>query len=162
MSMRARSTLRGGWLDWALSTGLGLRGGVLTARAPEVDPETLRLWTDVQSLIPCFGIPADAGAAATALRERDYFGAGLAVAGTIFEGADVLRILKRGTELLDNLPLQLHHFATNKHSTYTRRFEEILREHGINLSLEGDWNKEVLPHRGRHAEAYTTDGLLNR
>lgn len=72
----------------------------------------------------------------------------------IFEGADVLRILKRGTELLDNLPLQLHHFATNKHSTYTRRFEEILREHGINLSLEGDWNKEVLPHRGRHAEAY--------
>jgi hypothetical protein len=140
-----------GWLVWAVE--IGLRSSILTARV-EVSPETLRWWTDLQSLIPVAGIPADVGAAVMALRERDYFGAGLAVAGVVTEGADFLRILRRGRELLGELPLQLHHFATNKHSKYTERFKAILQRFGLKLDLDDEWNKGKIPHRGRHAEGY--------
>jgi RHS repeat-associated protein len=45
-------------------------------------------------------------------------------------------------------PLQEHHFATNKHRAYTPQMERIAKRYG--LDLDGAWNKEMLPHAGRH------------
>ena len=49
-------------------------------------------------------------------------------------------------------PNQIHHFATNKSKTYTHQFEEIVKKYG--LDLDGVWNKEMLPHQGRHPNKY--------
>ncbi|WP_281925840.1 AHH domain-containing protein, partial [Flavobacterium collinsii] len=54
--------------------------------------------------------------------------------------------------LLENLPTQIHHFATNKHSKYTKQMEEVLKKYKLKLS--GSWNKAALPHLGRHPNAY--------
>ncbi len=51
-----------------------------------------------------------------------------------------------------NRPLQTHHFASNKNSTYTKQFEKITSKYG--LDLDGDWNKAIMPHQGRHPNAY--------
>ncbi len=50
------------------------------------------------------------------------------------------------------LPKQTHHFATNKHSHFTREFENTIGKY--NLDLDGDWNKEVMHHLGRHPDVY--------
>ncbi len=49
-------------------------------------------------------------------------------------------------------PNQVHHFATDKNKTYTQQFKDIASNYG--LDLDGDWNKESLPHQGRHPNAY--------
>jgi len=49
-------------------------------------------------------------------------------------------------------PNQVHHFLSDKNSTYTSQFENILKKY--DLSLDDDWNKELLPHQGRHPNAY--------
>jgi RHS repeat-associated protein len=49
-------------------------------------------------------------------------------------------------------PIQVHHFATNKHKTFTPQMERIAKRYG--LDLDGDWNKMSLPHQGRHPSAY--------
>ena len=49
-------------------------------------------------------------------------------------------------------PNQVHHFATNKNSTYTPQMEEIANRFG--LKLDQSWNKEAMPHLGRHPNAY--------
>lgn len=51
-----------------------------------------------------------------------------------------------------NLPLQIHHFATNKHSVWTPRMESVAQQFG--LELNGAWNKAALPHLGRHPNEY--------
>ena len=50
------------------------------------------------------------------------------------------------------LPSQIHHYSTNKHSTYTAKMERIVKLYG--LKLDEEWNKEALPHQGRHPEEY--------
>ena len=55
-------------------------------------------------------------------------------------------------DVTDNLPIQEHHFATNKNKAYTPRMEEIARGYG--LDLDGDWNKEAMNHLGRHPNVY--------
>lgn len=50
------------------------------------------------------------------------------------------------------LPTQIHHFATNKHSFFTKQMAEIADEFGLNL--DGAWNKQALPHLGRHPNEY--------
>ena len=50
------------------------------------------------------------------------------------------------------LPIQLHHFATNKSSVFTPQMESIANRFG--LKLEGAWNRELLEHLGRHPNAY--------
>ena len=52
----------------------------------------------------------------------------------------------------DDLPLQSHHFATNKNKNYTPQMKSIADGYG--LKLNGNWNKEVLPHLGRHPNDY--------
>ncbi len=49
-------------------------------------------------------------------------------------------------------PNQVHHFATDKNKTYTQQFKDIASNYG--LDLDGDCNKESLPHQGRHPNAY--------
>ena len=49
-------------------------------------------------------------------------------------------------------PNQVHHFATKKSKKYTSQFESIVKKYGLNL--DGDWNKELMPHQGRHPYAY--------
>ena len=49
-------------------------------------------------------------------------------------------------------PNQIHHYATNKSKTYTHQMEEIAKKYG--LDLNGKWNKDLLPHQGRHPNEY--------
>ena len=49
-------------------------------------------------------------------------------------------------------PLQKHHYATNKSKKYTPKIEEITKKY--DLELDDNWNKELLPHQGRHPNAY--------
>jgi RHS repeat-associated protein len=57
------------------------------------------------------------------------------------------------------LPVQMHHFATNKHKAYTREMKTIANRFG--LSLEGSWNKKMMPHLGRHPNDYHEFVLFN-
>jgi hypothetical protein len=50
------------------------------------------------------------------------------------------------------LPTQIHHFATNKHSRFTKQMEAIAEKYG--LDLNGGWNKAAMPHLGRHPNEY--------
>lgn len=64
-------------------------------------------------------------------------------------------VWKREQQLLGfaSKPKQIHHFLTNKHKTkYAKEFEKILDKYGLNLN--GDWNKKLLPHQGRHPNEY--------
>lgn len=49
-------------------------------------------------------------------------------------------------------PEQVHHYATDKSKTYTQSFKDITDKYELNL--DADWNKELLPHQGRHPNAY--------
>ena len=49
-------------------------------------------------------------------------------------------------------PNQVHHYATNKSKTYTPQLEEIANRY--ELDLDDAWNKDLLPHQGRHPNAY--------
>ena len=49
-------------------------------------------------------------------------------------------------------PNQVHHFATNKSKKYTKQFEDITKKY--DLELDDAWNKELMPHQGRHPYAY--------
>ncbi|MGL5084378.1 MAG: RHS repeat-associated core domain-containing protein, partial [Clostridium sp.] len=49
-------------------------------------------------------------------------------------------------------PNQVHHFATNKSKKYTARFNKISNKY--KLDLDDAWNKELMPHQGRHPYAY--------
>jgi hypothetical protein len=49
-------------------------------------------------------------------------------------------------------PNQVHHYATNKSKKYTHQMEAITKKYG--LDLDEDWNKELLPHQGRHPNDY--------
>ncbi len=49
-------------------------------------------------------------------------------------------------------PNQVHHFASDKNSVYTEQFKKITDKYG--LDLDGAWNKESLPHQGRHPNDY--------
>ncbi len=53
---------------------------------------------------------------------------------------------------ISELPKQLHHFATNKSKKYLAEFDNLAKKYG--LDLDGAWNKELLPHRGRHPYKY--------
>lgn len=54
--------------------------------------------------------------------------------------------------VLPDRPIQTHHYATNKNRTYTPQMETIARRY--HLDLDGEWNKALLPHQGRHPNAY--------
>ncbi|MDE3184495.1 MAG: AHH domain-containing protein, partial [Bacteroidota bacterium] len=53
---------------------------------------------------------------------------------------------------ISELPNQIHHFATNKNSIFTKQMSAIAKKYG--LDLDEAWNKASLPHLGRHPNAY--------
>lgn len=62
----------------------------------------------------------------------------------------------------EDTPQQIHHFATNKNKIYTPQMEQIVDEYGLNLNES--WNRELLPHSGRHPNIYhefVLDGMKN-
>ena len=73
----------------------------------------------------------------------------IAVASLIRFGFSMLSAAGNGAR---TLPQQIHHFATNKNSVYTRQMESIANQ--FNLSLDGAWNRALMPHLGRHPNAY--------
>ena len=52
----------------------------------------------------------------------------------------------------DKKPNQFHHFISNKNKQFTPEFEKITDRYG--LDLNGQWNIELMPHSGRHPNAY--------
>ncbi|WP_198678993.1 AHH domain-containing protein [Pseudidiomarina sediminum] len=56
------------------------------------------------------------------------------------------------TQTLRSLPMQIHHVATNKSKIFTPAMEKIAEKYG--LRLDDMWNKQSLPHLGRHPNAY--------
>ncbi|MCU0916720.1 MAG: AHH domain-containing protein [Planctomycetes bacterium] len=58
-----------------------------------------------------------------------------------------------------SLPQQMHHFATTINEVYTPRMQEIAGKYG--LDLQGAWNKQLLPHLGRHPNEYHEFVLRN-
>ena len=51
-----------------------------------------------------------------------------------------------------NKPIQEHHYATNKSKKYTPQIKKITDKYNLNLNKK--WNKEFLPHQGRHPNVY--------
>ena len=78
--------------------------------------------------------------------------------GALIKGvkaADKVNDASKTIKALDSLPLQNHHFATNKHSFYTKKMSEIADKFGLKLDGKGgEWNMESLPHQGRHPDKY--------
>ena len=68
-------------------------------------------------------------------------------------------LVHNAKKCLSKLPQQIHHFATNKSKKYTKHFKRIANK--FKLDLNGSWNKEALPHRGRHPYKYH-DWVLKR
>ena len=77
---------------------------------------------------------------------------------TYFVGA-LQWLVHNAKKCLSKLPQQIHHFATNKSKKYTKHFKRIADK--FKLDLNGSWNKEALPHRGRHPYKYH-DWVLKR
>ena len=74
-----------------------------------------------------------------------------AAADAVKAADDVMDVSKTATSYSD-LPIQKHHFATDKHQYYTPEFNKIISKYG--LDLNGSWNIAPLPHRGRHTHRY--------
>jgi RHS repeat-associated protein len=58
-------------------------------------------------------------------------------------------------QLKNNLvskPIQTHHFVPWQSKKFTQQFKKITDKYG--LDLDGDWNKEGLPHQGGHTKKY--------
>ena len=77
-------------------------------------------------------------------------------AKAVDKASDAARVVDKVDDVKDankvNKPLQMHHYATNKSKKYTAEFERIVQRY--NLDLDEMWNKELLPHQGRHPNAY--------
>jgi len=78
---------------------------------------------------------------------NEYITCGEDVSG----GQDTVRIDNQ-VDYNEEKPNQVHHYATSKSKTYTFKFEKIAIKYG--LDLEGEWNKGLLPHQGRHPNVY--------
>ncbi|SFH57080.1 intein C-terminal splicing region [Pseudobutyrivibrio sp. OR37] len=76
---------------------------------------------------------------------------------TYFVGEN--EVLVHNTCAVSEKPLQTHHFATNKSKKYTPKFNKIVKKYGLNL--DGNWNKAMMPHQGRHTYAYHDYVLKN-
>jgi hypothetical protein len=64
--------------------------------------------------------------------------------------------IKAGNNLIKGLGDQLHHFATNKFSKkppqWTNLYDNILSKY--ELTLDGLWNKDLIPQKGMHPDDY--------
>jgi RHS repeat-associated protein len=84
--------------------------------------------------------------------DNDLIGAAITggIAGGVFGGVGYG--IRQWLTTNRDLPMQLHHYATNKSKVYTPRFEKIVQRYG--LDLDETWNTGLLPHIGRHPNEY--------
>jgi len=61
----------------------------------------------------------------------------------------IIKIKKKINKILWK---QNHHFLTNKHKTFSKDFIRLIKPY--NLSLNWNWNKQLMRHSWRHAEKY--------
>lgn len=74
----------------------------------------------------------------------------VAIGGALMKGESAAcEVAESGSVTKTN---QVHHYATNKSKTYTPQLEEIANRY--ELDLDDAWNKDLLPHQGRHPNAY--------
>ena len=93
------------------------------------------------SVLPIAGMASKAGKTAVDMGAKGAKSA---------EGKSISEIAKGGKSITK--PNQVHHYATNKNKVYTPQFEEVAKKYGLNL--DDTWNKDLLPHQGRHPNAY--------
>ena len=99
-------------------------------------------------------IPAGARAAQVGLKVLQFARGGPSEESSSVSGESPW---ERGTsteakDSLQDLPEQIHHLLTNKHSKWSTRFEQIVQKYG--LDLDDAWNTVRVPQRGRHPEEY--------
>jgi RHS repeat-associated protein len=61
-------------------------------------------------------------------------------------------VARRLAAIMERLEEQIHHFATNKGKSYHPMFKKFADRY--QLDLDGAWNKESIPHLGRHPTEY--------
>jgi hypothetical protein len=67
--------------------------------------------------------------------------------------AEIQSLIHRvGTLFPPAKPMEVHHFAPTDHPRFSDEMRAIAANYG--LRLDGDWNRERLPHRGRHSLGY--------
>ncbi|GMO41874.1 MAG: hypothetical protein Ta2F_17900 [Termitinemataceae bacterium] len=109
------------------------------------------------------GEAADLANGVISLARGDVVGAGLSfvsmvpvVGDGIGKGGKVARAVAKEIKQIDNfsgtIPMQLHHFATNKSYKWTGQMYAIAKKFG--LDLKDGWNKALMPHQGRHPDKY--------
>jgi hypothetical protein len=79
----------------------------------------------------------------------------ITAAGNAAAGAyNMAKAIERGknSKSVNEKPSQEHHFATDKNKKFSPEMEKIADKYG--LDLDDAWNKEFLPHQGRHPDAY--------
>jgi RHS repeat-associated protein len=99
-----------------------------------------------------------AGLAVKAIAHADE---SVKVINAVDNSLDLAKALENTTSMVDkiedlskaaSIPLENHHFATNKNKTFTPLFEELVKKYG--LDLNGEWNIFKMPHKGRHPNDY--------
>lgn len=57
--------------------------------------------------------------------------------------------------LLEGMPEQFHHMASDKHSEWSPQFQEIADRYGLSITDSArEWNVHEIPHRGPHHPDY--------
>ena len=137
----------GGFVETAFDV-ISLAGSIVEVCCNPMDPWA---WAgvigDAADLIPCVTGVGEAVKAmktiANAAEAADTISDAVRVADKASDTAKAIKKTK---------PDQIHHFATNKSKKYTSQFEEITKKY--DLDLDDEWNKESMPHQGRHPNAY--------
>ncbi|MED4351071.1 AHH domain-containing protein [Schinkia azotoformans] len=108
----------------------------------------------VASIVPIPGVKHVGEYATKGIIEAGEFIADttINVANKVKGKVDVKPAKSSNTSKDTTKPLQNHHYATNKSKKYTPQMENIAKKYG--LDLDDEWNKELLPHQGRHPNAY--------
>lgn len=121
------------------------------ANKKNLQKEISQMWDEAYKTLEGYFSYIPFGRAAWLMNEGLYEGDNTKIlsgaANGAFEAGGGI-ILKGGKVL----PIQVHHFATNKSKTFTPQMEAIAKEFGLNLN--GAWNKQALPHLGRHPNDY--------
>ena len=103
-------------------------------------------------------VPGGASAAIAGFRSADALLDAARTADGLSDATDAATHAVRAADGAHNvstysgLPIQKHHFATDKHRYYTPEFKKIIERYG--LDIDGNWNTAPLPHRGRHPNEY--------
>lgn len=151
-----------------ISTTQNLANGLGTFAANLVDDPSGTMSGLGNGLMNTLNDPRQMGRAVSTVSSGVFLGAGFSGAmGMVGRASNLFRkVADAATDINDtlgrdggdvgettsDLPDQLHHYATNKSKMFTPQMKAIAEKYG--LDLDEAWNKELLPHLGRHPNAY--------